>query len=76
MGHTLSPSRTRIPGLSLLPCFHPRLTFPQTPRGQKRRTYVVCLDCGREFEYNWERMAILQKEKRCPSKSIPADQRA
>lgn len=59
-------------------CFHPRLTFPQT---RNRLTYCVCLKCGREFLYDWERMAlgpeILPKERAtCLSKSIPADQRA
>lgn len=42
--------------LSLLfPCAHDRTTFPLT---LKRRTYVVCLDCGSEFEYNWREMRI------------------
>jgi hypothetical protein len=24
------------------------------------RTYVVCLDCGREFDYNWQSMQVGQ----------------
>jgi hypothetical protein len=42
-------------------CWHKRCTFPITVRGKLRRTtsaasvtgtYVVCLDCGREFPYD------------------------
>jgi len=46
-------------------CSHSRMTFPLT-RSHKsrlneaiqRRTYVVCLACGREFDYNWKEMRI------------------
>jgi hypothetical protein len=24
-----------------------------------RRTYVVCLDCGKEFPYDWEQMKMV-----------------
>ena len=24
----------------------------------RAQTYVVCLDCGREFEYDWDKMRI------------------
>jgi hypothetical protein len=24
----------------------------------RRGTYVVCLDCGKEFDYNWKDMKI------------------
>ena len=34
-------------------CGHRRTTFPLTAGG---RTYVCCLACGREFEYNWQGM--------------------
>lgn len=36
-------------------CSHKRTTFPQTNHGG---TYVACLDCGKEFSYNWEAMRI------------------
>jgi hypothetical protein len=36
-------------------CSHKRTTFPLTIAGTKR-TYVACLDCGREFDYNWPEM--------------------
>lgn len=43
-------------------CPHRRTTFPLTPArrngapGTRHSTYVVCLDCGKEFDYNWEEM--------------------
>jgi hypothetical protein len=40
---------------ALFSCFHQRTTFPLT---RASRTYVVCLDCGREFAYNWTNMQI------------------
>ncbi len=45
---------------SLFDCSHQRMTLPLTPRrGSARKgTYVVCLSCGAEFNYNWDRMEI------------------
>jgi hypothetical protein len=52
---------------TLLGCSHRRTTFPITPvrragfaqaPGQRHSTYVVCLDCGKEFGYNWAEMRI------------------
>ena len=53
---------------SLFGCSHRRTTFPITPVRKKggfgipddTRTgaYVVCLDCGKEFAYDWESMRI------------------
>lgn len=49
-------------------CWHQRRSFPITVRGKLRRnlaaasvtgTYVVCLDCGREFPYDWSQMKLL-----------------
>ena len=46
----------------LFRCSHRRTTFPLT---QARKTgadaseiYVVCLDCGKQFVYDWEQMRI------------------
>jgi len=47
-------------------CRHSRYTFPMTIRAGLRRaavtartgTYVVCLDCGREFAYDWKEMRV------------------
>ena len=50
---------------SLFSCGHKRITFPQTPAremltstGERHGTYVVCLECGREFRYDWSQMTI------------------
>ena len=51
---------------SLFGCSHQRTTFPQTPGrksnfaagGTHKGTYVVCLDCGKEFAYNWDEMRV------------------
>ena len=50
---------------TLFSCSHPRTTFPLTPGRKKAApsaarngTYVVCLDCGKEFAYDWEGMRI------------------
>jgi hypothetical protein len=51
-------------------CSHHRTTFPLTPSRKngaaqgpgatKIGTYTVCLDCGREFAYNWSEMRMGQ----------------
>ncbi len=49
-------------------CSHQRCSFPITVRGKLRRspaasvtgTYVVCLDCGREFPYDWNEMKMVR----------------
>ena len=46
---------------------HARYSFPVTIRGGARRpkaaaltgTYVVCLDCGKEFAYDWQDMKVI-----------------
>ncbi len=48
----------------LFGCLHRRTTFPMRPpprdavppSGARRGDYVVCLDCGREFSYDWKAM--------------------
>jgi hypothetical protein len=48
-------------------CRHSRYSFPVTIRGTARRpqacaltgTYVACLDCGREFPYDWQEMRVI-----------------
>lgn len=51
---------------ALFGCSHRRTTFPLTP-GRKmlaspgatrHGTYVVCLDCGKEFGYDWDEMRV------------------
>jgi hypothetical protein len=48
-------------------CSHQRTTFPLTPTRRnaapgatRSGTYVVCLDCGKEFAYNWKEMRLGQ----------------
>jgi len=49
-------------------CSHKRCSFPITVRGKLRRspaasvtgTYVVCLDCGQEFPYDWNAMKLVE----------------
>lgn len=45
---------------ALFGCSHKRTTFPITPnrRSNRKSTYVVCLDCGQEFDYNWMEMRM------------------
>ncbi len=51
----------------LFGCWHKRLSFPiSSKRGQRwsvasrqTGTYVVCLDCGKEFAYDWQQMRIV-----------------
>jgi len=51
----------------LFGCNHQRTTFPQTPgrrslssAATRNAAYVVCLDCGKEFAYDWNGMRIGQ----------------
>jgi hypothetical protein len=52
---------------ALFGCWHKRMSFPLTSkRGQRRSdaatqtgTYIVCLDCGKEFPYDWKNMRVL-----------------
>jgi hypothetical protein len=56
----------------LFGCKHPRYSFPVTVRRAKRRpqaaaltgTYVVCLDCGKEFAYDWQQMKVITSPER------------
>ena len=51
----------------LFGCRHSRYSFPVTLRGSGGRpqagaltgTYVACLDCGREFPYDWQEMKVI-----------------
>lgn len=48
---------------SLFGCSHRRTTFPITPKRPSVRpgAYVTCLDCGKEFAYNWNEMRREEK---------------
>lgn len=54
----------------LLGCWHKNYSFPITQRSGRRPeaayltgTYVVCLDCGKEFPYDWKAMKVLAPAK-------------
>jgi hypothetical protein len=57
---------------TLFGCRHDRYSFPVTLRRGARRpeaaaltgTYVACLDCGREFAYNWQEMKVITSPER------------
>ena len=59
---------------ALFGCQHVRSSFPITvrTRGQAgaaplpARTYIVCLDCGAELPYDWNKMKIVTGERRPP----------
>jgi hypothetical protein len=45
----------------LFGCTHRHCSFPITTQkpGTVSTTYVVCLDCGKEFPYDWEQMKLV-----------------
>jgi hypothetical protein len=53
----------------LFGCWHNNYSFPiSTKSGQRRNeaaratgTYVVCLDCGKEFAYDWKQMKVVNR---------------
>src|SRR3981189_1748962 len=59
-------------------CRHARYSFPITVRAGSRRnptaqrtgTYVACLDCGKEFRYDWQEMRIVGSQTRDTAHSI------
>ena len=51
----------------LFGCHHKNFSFPLTKRRSQRSqassvtgTYVVCLDCGKEFAYDWHEMKVVE----------------
>lgn len=63
---------------ALFGCWHKNYSFPITTRRGHRRpaaasvtgTYVVCLDCGKEFPYSWQEMKVIAVPS--PGKAIAA----
>ena len=57
---------------ALFGCRHSRYSFPVTIRRATRRlaaaaltgTYVACLDCGKEFPYDWQEMKVITSPER------------
>ena len=64
----------------LFGCSHKRCSFPITVRGKLRRTaaasvtgtYVVCLDCGQEFPYDWNTMKLVQVKSETAGQAVTA----
>jgi predicted transcriptional regulator len=57
---------------SLFGCAHEHCTFPITAKKQGAApsegkpvttTYIVCLDCGKEFPYDWQQMKVVAPAK-------------
>ena len=46
----------------LFECSHRKTTFPQTPV-RNAGAYVACLECGKEFPYNWAEMRIERPDR-------------
>ncbi len=63
---------------ALFGCWHSHCSFPITVRSGARRikaavrtgTYVVCLDCGKEFAYDWHEMRVVDAQPREVSRSL------
>jgi hypothetical protein len=64
--------RGSVVGLAdrLYGCAHYKTTFPMTLRAsasmdgrppQQPETYIVCLDCGRHFAYDWTTMKVTKR---------------
>jgi hypothetical protein len=57
---------------ALFGCWHKRMSFPLTSKKGQRRsdaatqtgTYIVCLDCGKEFPYDWKNMRVLSAQEK------------
>lgn len=55
---------------ALFGCSHKHCTFPRTATKSRHsnladdvpstKTYVVCLDCGKEFPYDWQQMKLVK----------------
>jgi hypothetical protein len=55
---------------ALFGCTHKHYTFPRSVKPVQRSrlagmtgTYVVCLDCGKEFAYDWQEMKVIVSPK-------------
>jgi hypothetical protein len=59
-------------------CRHARYSFPITVRAgsrpgrtiQRTGTYVACLDCGKEFRYDWQEMRIVGSQAKESGRSL------
>ncbi len=68
----------------LFGCWHKRVSFPMTRKaaqhhpGESRqsRTYIVCLDCGQEFAYDWKKMKVLSAREQHSSATAQVEAKA
>jgi hypothetical protein len=68
---------------ALFGCKHSRYSFPVTVRRAVRRpqaaaltgTYVACLECGKEFPYDWKEMRVITSPERYREDLAKATQR-
>jgi len=64
---------------ALFGCLHNHRSFPFTMRspetGKRTDTYVVCLDCGAELPYDWERMKLKSACSRAGSSRVLQDEK-
>lgn len=57
---------------ALFGCLHKHCSFPITVKASTQHsnraatpsTYVVCLDCGKQFGYGWTKMKVVATVKR------------
>jgi hypothetical protein len=64
----------------LFGCSHKNFSFPITQKPGQRHsaaasvtgTYVACLDCGREFPYDWHEMKVIESNPK-KSKGLAAN---
>jgi hypothetical protein len=64
----------------LFGCWHKNYSFPITQKAGTRRspaaqatgTYVVCLDCGKEFAYDWKQMKVLSARPQIAEEPVAA----
>ena len=64
---------------TLFGCWHVHYSFPITIKRGGRSdaslttgTYVVCLDCGKELPYDWQRMKIVRAKKSEQISPVPS----
>jgi len=64
-------------------CSHKHCSFPITLRGKKSAgsasatgTYVVCLDCGQEFAYDWNQMKMVDGQRATSAKAAYSGSKA
>jgi hypothetical protein len=60
--------------LNIFDCRHKRMTRPITPvskvNGSEAGTYVVCLDCGRQFAYDLKTMRVGARIPASPASGV------